>query len=218
MKVILRKEKIVSNDKEVNVYERLWIMIGKMIMDGVRDPHKVADALQGVLQGVVDAGKVFLRRLYEAETITLPATTGKDTNATAKKVFPAGFDADFENWGIVFSGVAPTTDIVFDELVADGQFSDFFGNTAVEIEKRRFLGAQFLEICRVHSDKFRKEGYANFVVLTKGDEPVAEDLSNVFVARVDVDDQGELGAYVFKFGNDVVWSGGLGRRIVSPQQ
>lgn len=57
----------------MNAYERLfklWAMICKMIMDGVRDPGKVAD----VLQTIVDSGKVYLRRLYETEVIKLGNT------------------------------------------------------------------------------------------------------------------------------------------------
>ena len=58
----------MENDK--NVYERLWklwTMICKMVMDGVRDPEKVADALQAI----VDQTKVYLRRLYETEVIKI---------------------------------------------------------------------------------------------------------------------------------------------------
>lgn len=57
----------------MNAYERLfklWAMICKMIMDGVRDPGKVAD----VLQTIVDSGKVYLRRLYKTEVIKLGNT------------------------------------------------------------------------------------------------------------------------------------------------
>src|SRR3989338_5582275 len=44
--------KVVSNDTSVNVHEvygriqKLWFMIGKMIMDGTRDPHKVVKAIR----------------------------------------------------------------------------------------------------------------------------------------------------------------------------
>lgn len=58
----------MGNDK--NVYERLWklwTMICKMIMDGARDPDKVAD----ILQTIVDSSKGYLRRLYETEVIKL---------------------------------------------------------------------------------------------------------------------------------------------------
>lgn len=53
--VVLQKEKVMGNDK--NVYERLWklwTVICKMIMDGVRNPEKVAEVLQSIVDG---AGK-----------------------------------------------------------------------------------------------------------------------------------------------------------------
>ena len=59
----------MSNKKnavvETNIYERLWklyIMVGKMIMDGVRDPKGVAE----ILQTIVDEGEVYLKRENEA--------------------------------------------------------------------------------------------------------------------------------------------------------
>jgi|GEM_PF-5373644 len=48
-RILFHKEKVVSNDREGNVYERilkLFWMIGKMIMDGVRDPESFALLLQ----------------------------------------------------------------------------------------------------------------------------------------------------------------------------
>ncbi len=62
---------------------------------------------------------VYLRHLF---TFSFGASYGKDTHATAKKVFKAGFDADFQNWGVIFSGIVPQTGIVVEELVHDGKF------------------------------------------------------------------------------------------------
>ncbi len=159
--------------------------------------------------------KIYLRRLF---TFKLGVTDGAGNYETAKKVFKAGFDADFKNWGIVFSGVSPETEIAGDELILNGKFSDFLGNTATELEKRRLLGSQFLKICRENPDKLRDGGYANFFVLTKGDEAVAEDLSNVFVADVNVSDRGELDADLDRFRHDFIWYGDNGHRVFSPQQ
>ncbi|OGI86138.1 hypothetical protein A3A01_02410 [Candidatus Nomurabacteria bacterium RIFCSPLOWO2_01_FULL_39_17] len=164
---------------------------------------------------VVKSAKVYLRRLF---TFKLGATDGKDTYATARKAFRAYFDPDFENWGIMFSGVAPEAEIASDELTQSGKFSDFLGNIATDLEKRRVLGSQFLKLCRDNSDKLRGDGRANFFVLTKGDEAVMEDLSNVFVADVCVHDRGELDACLDEFRHDDVWRGVRGHRVFSPQQ
>lgn len=55
----------MNNDK--NIYERLWklwTMICKMIMDGTRDPEKVAEVLQRIVNP-------YLCRLFEKETIAM---------------------------------------------------------------------------------------------------------------------------------------------------
>ena len=211
----------------MNVFERLfklWSMICKMIMDGARDAEEVAEVLQRIVDGpkvavaraVQEMRKTYLRRLF---TFTLRAIDGKDTYTSARKVFRGYFDPAFENRGIVFSGVAPETEVAADELVRSGKFSDLLGNIALELEKRRVLGSQFLAICQDGSNKLRGEGgYANFFVLTKGDEVVAEDLSNVFVARVYVFDGDELNVLLDEFRFDGVWIGDNRLRVFSPQQ
>lgn len=158
--------------------------------------------------------KVYLRRLF---TFKLGAVVGKDTYATALQAFRARFDLDFENRGIVFSGVASEIEVATDELAGNGKFSEFLGNTAVELEKRRMLGSQFLAICRDNPGKLLRYGYANFFVLTKGDEAVMKDLSNVFVARVYLLRRGWLDARLdgFRFGR--VWFGVNRYRVFSPQ-
>ncbi len=117
-------------------------------------------------------------------TFTLGATSGKDDYALAKKIFKVGFDGDFISWGIIFSGVAPEMDIVVDEIVRNGKFPNFFGDTVAELNQRRMMGSQFLKICQLHSDKLYDGGRANFFLLTRDDQPVKKDFSNVFVARI----------------------------------
>ena len=99
--------------------------------------------------------------------------------------------------------MAPETDIAVDELIEDGKFPDFFGDTAEKLEWRRILGAQFMKFCQDRPDKLRQNDYATFAVLTKKDEPVAEDLSNVFVAHVHVLERGRLFADVVRLGRRV---------------
>ncbi len=145
------------------------------------------------------------------------AVKGKDTHATASKVFRAYFDPDFENWGVVFSGVAPAADFWVKKLILGGKFTDFLGNTAEVLEKRRMLGSQFLAICRDNKHQLRGEACANFFVLTKNDEPVAEDLHNVFVAFVLVLDEGSLHAGLDELSNEFAWDGRHGLRVFSPR-
>lgn len=85
--------------KKTNVYERLWklyITIGKMIMDGVRDPEKVAD----LLQTIVDM-KVYLKQLFVGEVITFNGVTifiyELVKNATFEDMF-GGFDPNRRRW------------------------------------------------------------------------------------------------------------------------
>lgn len=151
--------------------------------------------------------------------IQLEAIDGQGaTYATASKVFRAYLDPNFRKYGIIFSGATQETKIVVEDLMRDGRFSDFFGTTASELEKRRMLGSQFLAICRDHSSKLSGEGFANFFVLTKNNRMVAEDLSNVFVAYVIVCDKGKLEANLYEFRRAIVWDGNCGHRVFSPKQ
>lgn len=134
---------------------------------------------------------------------------------TAKKTY---FDQNFEKCGIVFSGATPAIKIAVDELIHEGKFVNFLGATALELEKRRLLGSQFLAICRDHPEKLQGNGYHNFFVLTRNDKLVAEDISNVFVAYVYVRGDGELYARLAHVSFVTIWRGDYGHRVFSPQQ
>ena len=188
-----------------------------MVVDGVRDAEEVANILQRIVDGprvVAEKDNTYLRRLF---TFKLSVADEKDTYATAKKVFLGYFDLAFESCGIIFSGVAPETEIACDELVRDGKFSGFLGNTAEELERRRMLGSQFLAICRDNPERLRGGCRANLFILTNGDEEVAEDLRNVFVADVQVHGS-VLGALLYEFRYSTDWNGARGIRAFSSQQ
>ena len=157
----------------------------------------------------------YLRRLG---VVSLGPTFGNDNYISAKKVFKAGFDPDFKNWGIVFSGIAPKTNIDVDKLVEDGKYWDFLGNTPEELEHRRMLGSQWLKFCQDHPDKLCKGGKATFTVLTKQDEKVAADLGNVFVALVFVVDGAQLGAAVHHIDFNFTLHAQNRHRILYPQR
>ncbi len=160
----------------------------------------------------VEVAKVYLRHLF---IFTLSSTEGGDLKV-AEKVFRAYIDPDFERWGILFSGPTPGTRISAEEIILDGKFSDFLGNTAEELERKRITGSQLLAICEKHADRLCGNGRANFFVLTRTDEPVAPDLGNVFVASVRVFDGG-LYAYLDEFSYDRVWFSDYVHRVFFPQ-
>ena len=150
-------------------------------------------------------------------TFTLGPTNGKDTHTTASKVFRSGFTKDFESWGVVFSGVAPQTKFIADELIRNGKFSDFLGDTATELEKRRILGSQLLKLCRDHSGQLRGGSLGNFFVLTKNDEPVNKDISNVLVADVRMYGV-QLNATLGRIERNHIWRGEDGHHVFTPSQ
>lgn len=161
------------------------------------------------------AAKVYLKRLFEGETITIGATNGAVT-LQESGVFPGGvFNENLLSGGCKS---APAINVVVDELVLNGKFSDFLGNIATELEKRRLHRGHLVNFCEKHPKKLREGGYATFAVVTKNDEPVKDDLSNVFIASVFFDDAGRLRVRVYPFSEDYVWCAEDGRRVVSPQQ
>jgi urease gamma subunit len=192
----------------VNVYERLcflWHISYVMVESGLFDPQKVADMFQTIVDEPVKIVKNYLNRLF---TVKLGATDGTGNYEKAAEVFKAGLDPDFKNWGIIFSGVAPEMDIAIDELTENGEFSEFLGDTAEELEKRHILGAQLVKFCQDHPDWLCKNGCATFFILTKDDEPVKEDLSNVFIGCIKLDTHGWLHGCVYLFSYDDKWRTG----------
>lgn len=169
-------------------------------------------AVQNRAKAVSQTAQVYPKRHF---TLTLGAIEGKDL-PDPEKVF-AYLDPDFKMCGITFSGSMVLTEIDVDDLIHDGRFTDFLGSTATELEKHRLTGSQFLKLCSEHGGRLRGGGCANFFVLTKGDEPVREDLSNVSVADVFVNDDGELFATLRHVSYGSKWRGGGVRRAFSPQ-
>jgi hypothetical protein len=178
---------------------------------------RVLDGMDEIVPFPFDKTKkvqTYLRYLF---TFKLGATDDTGTMVKARKVF-SYFSSDFESCGIVFSGVAPGTKVAAHELVLHGRFTEFLGGTAKELEKLRLLGSQFLNLCQNNSHKLQRNGFTNFFILTRGDERVAEDLSNVFVASVRVHDNGELNAHPYRVTHDHTWDSEFSLRVFSPQR
>jgi predicted DNA-binding transcriptional regulator AlpA len=198
--MFLSKEKTVSNSENVNVYERILKLLSailKMVVDGVRDPHKVAEALQVI----VNETTTYLRRLYEVETITVGATDGTETFASSG-LFTGGV------YGLTLPvAVKPTTATraTVWEMILDGIFTQLFGSLGEA--RRRWTESQVVAFVRSHRDKLRTDGYGTFFEIEGG-----------FVANVHVGDCGRLSVDVYGVSGGGVWHATYRRRLVSLQQ
>ncbi|MFA5095514.1 MAG: hypothetical protein WC447_02565 [Candidatus Paceibacterota bacterium] len=202
----------MSNEKNVNKYERLfklWAMICKMIMDGVRDPEKVAEILQGVVDEVADV-KTYLRRLFETETIIIDACDGSEILATANEIFKSGIDSDFKNWNTDKSGKATKeTAVAVHEMVKDATFAQIFGSLGTDLDKLCLTQHQIKMFCKKYSNRLRPDGYATFFLFKVEDQ--------FFVACVIVNSDG-LHVFVDRFEDARVWCARYALRVVVPQQ
>jgi hypothetical protein len=102
------------------------------------------------------------------------------------------------------------------EQVKNGNYAQIFGDLADDLNKLRLQQSQIDLFCLDHRDKLRDDGYGTRFLFTRNDEPVNEDKSNVFVARVFVLD-GRLSVCVYWFSDDDVWGARYRYRIVTPQ-
>ena len=202
--MFVKERIVVSNEKkEISVWERiskLWFMIGKMLLDGVRDPEKVAEILQAIVSEPAMAKK-YLRRIFESELIAVHNADGTETFKSSQ-LFTGGV------YGLTPPAVRkPTLDMsvfVYEQIV-DGTFAEIFGSLGEE--RLRWQESQVVQFCRNHRDKLRTDGYGTFFELEGG-----------FVANVNFDDNGRLKVNVNGFSFDGVWSALCGHRVVSPQQ
>ena len=191
--------------KETNVYERLfklWSTICKMVVDGVRDPEKVADVLQAIVDEPVAMAKKYLRRLFGTETITVGVTDGTEKFS--------GSDLFGDRvYGVTLPDVAvkstPAMHVMIHEIVENATFAEFFGSLGEKRFRWQNMG-QILNFCRDHRDKLRTDGYATFFELEGG-----------FFAFVFVDVNGRLVVRVDPFSFGLVWRAEYRHRLVSPQ-
>ncbi|MBP6883936.1 MAG: hypothetical protein KBC06_01745 [Candidatus Pacebacteria bacterium] len=196
----------MSNGRAGNVYERLfklWAMICKMVMDGTRDAHKVAEVLQTIVDGVASS-KVYLHQLFDGELISVPVVLGTETRKDLVKIFNGGVYGDA---GAIHASVAePKSDAIIYEIVEDGKYADLFGSLGEE--RRRFTSLfQVALFCRDNSDKLRDNGWSTFFEMERD-----------FVARVDSDGSGRLSMRVYPFSYANVWRAAFMSRLVSLQQ
>jgi len=204
--VFLKKEEVVSNEK--NVFERLfkmWSTICKMIVDEIRDPEKVADALEkviDVLQAIIDEPvekmKTYLRQLFV--DVELGATDGTETFESS------GFG---EIYGLAVPAASkgeatPATKATVWEMILDGIFPLLFRSFGEE--RKRWTEAQIVQFCRNYRDKLRVGGHYTFFKM-KGD----------VAAAVFFGDSGQLKIYIYSLSHHYEWGARYRHRIVSLQ-
>ena len=161
--MLFHKEKVVSNDttKETNVYERilkLFWMIGKMVLDGVRNPQKFADALQAVVD---QATKVYLSVLSLGETIIVKVS---DVTEDLSVAFPGGVDLSSAPDN---SFPTPAMDIIISELVENGNLTDIFGSLGESRCRWRTL-RQVARFCLDHPWQLKKSDFGLFFEIEGG--------------------------------------------------
>jgi|GEM_PF-2814347 len=198
-RMLFPRRMVVSNDTAVNVYERIFKLLAsifKMVLDGVRDPHKFADALQAV----VDTGKIYLSRLFPMERMMVPAMDGTETLASSG-VFIGGV------YGLTIPASGkptPEVEATVNEMIEDGTYTEIFGSLGQD--RKRWQQGQVAEFCRVNPDKLRKDGFGTFFEIEGG-----------FVVDVNFGDEGRLEAFVYPLEDGSVWGAGDRRRFVLPQ-
>ncbi len=197
---------------------RLWATIGKLLVDEVRDPEKVAEALEVVVsalqaivnQPVVAVAKKYLRNLYGQTRVMLGAT-GRVTITESVEVFAAGIDSDFVSWGLnTPSRSSLATTVTVHEQVEDGTFAEIYGSVG-DLNRLWLTQSHVVAFCKQHRNKLRTEGYATFFLLLKK-EP-----EEFFVAYVYVRGGGRLSVGVSGFSFDGVWGAECRGRFVVPQ-
>ena len=149
--------------------------------------------------------------------VRVGATEGTENYQTAKKVFSVWLDPDFQNWGIVFSGLSEPADIIISNIVETGRFQDFFGKKSEQLELYRIHGSKFLKLCRDYPHKLYNEGMgASFAVLTANNASVTKDLSNVFIGCITFKDINLIHACIHKVTRDHLWEKGKGYQAFYP--
>ena len=191
----------------MNPYERILKLLGSilgMVVDGTRDPEKVAkmlEALKETFQKIVDETKTYLKELFT--DVPVDATDGTETFQSSE-LFTGGI------YGVAVPAVAkgkPTlaTKATVWEMILDATFALMFGGLGKT--RKRWTEAQVVWFCRNRSKFLRKDGFATFFEM-EGD----------VVAGVCIGVDGRLSVYVDKFSDVNVWYAKYQHRLVTPQQ
>lgn len=154
--------------------------------------------------------KIYLRRLYADETITLDPTNGTRTIAQATKVFVWGIDSDFKHWNLdVSSRSTALAKVSVHELVENGTFEEIYGSLGRPFDELCLTQDQIIGFCVKHKDKLQRDGYGTFFLFQVD--------GKFFVALVYVRSDGYLNVYAFHFSDGCVWFALYRLRFVIPQ-
>ncbi len=151
-----------------------------------------------------------LKLISGAETITLEPTDGKETMAKAGDLFRGFLDSDFENYGCnVKSKPTEKQNVAVREMIKDGDFRKIFGGLSDDLDSLCLSQAQIIQFVKNHRKWLRTDGYAT-LFLFKVDK-------DFFVARVNVNSDGNLEASVIRCSDVSAWIAERRYRVVTPQ-
>jgi hypothetical protein len=193
----------------MNVFERLfklWGMICKMILDGVRDPEKVAEALQAIVDGSTTV--VWLKSLFTYSTTELASTNvGGETLAEANDVFAGGiYNAKKRSSG----KAKKVLSVAVYEMIKDGTFAQIFSSFGKNLKSLACTESLIVTICRDHPHLLCTDGHSTFF-LFEGEN------GGFCVAFVHVRKNGQLRIYVRPLEYEFVWRANRRHRVVVPQ-
>jgi len=100
-----------------------------------------------------------LKPLVFDENLIIEALDGKVTIVKAKKVFKAGIDSDFKNWGLDKPGEA-TKEVYVDgcAIIEDSKFDHISASPSDDLDKLCFTQAQIIRLCKKYPRQFGQEG------------------------------------------------------------
>lgn len=144
-------------------------------------------------------------KLKYLTTISLEATTGKETIAQSRDVFTIWLSHDFKDWGLDKES-KPTRAVKVDvlEMQEDATFMEIFSSLG-SLDSLALTQGQIIEFCKNYRDIIGQNDLATFF-LFKVD-------CDYFVAGVSVIDH-YLKADLFRLNNDCLWHAEHHRRVV----
>ncbi|MEK7452114.1 MAG: hypothetical protein AAB664_02150 [Patescibacteria group bacterium] len=153
--------------------------------------------------------KFILRLLFEDETITIAPCNGSRYIAKEEKVFKAGINSNFKNWGLDKAG--SSTDAVsvsIHKTTNHATFVQMFSSLGSDLNKLCLTQHQIVEYWEKHCDKLRQDGFVTFF-LFKEEE-------NFFVGSVVLSLDGlYVGVCRFEIGG--VWKSERTHRVITPK-
>lgn len=188
------------------------LRVGEMTLDQIERFNNLSMEERGARFG--EAKEVRSRRLTRTlkRGIVLGPTTGSETIAQAKNVFPGYIDSDFVNWSLDEPD-DPTgpQEMQVDELVVDGRLKVIFEGYGVLLNRLCLTQNQIKRFCTEYRGDLRTEGYATFF-LTKRKKD-----GKFFVVYVRFGDWVRLEVSVDPLEHGYVWGAEGRHRIVLPQ-